>query len=225
MPVTLAHQPTSLISDTLAPPPLVMLWIQALQPKHLHLPLATASAPLVATASTRCAAQVTVTSERDYSANAAITAAMHGFLAATVGTYHDFIKPPPQAEVASKSSSISQGILRALSAPIRFASDMSGRLRSSRGGGVGPRSSAGVDTAPVAMFMPEDNIVYGEGGWRFHHDQFAAALPTAEERTFADALIATKMWPVCPPCHPTVAAGICHPRIYEEGFLYTNLLP
>lgn len=139
--------------------------------------------------------QAKIASENDYTANAAITAAMHGFLAATIGTYHDYIRPAPEPQRAGpgQTSTLSKGIMRALSAPIRFASGMSGRLSSSRR--RGPRAVPAA-ALPPAVFVPEDNIIYGEAGWRFHHDLFAAALSTPAEQDFAGALMETVMWTV-----------------------------
>lgn len=125
---------------------------------------------------------------------------MHTFLAATIGAFRDHVKPPPKAGRLGRSgmSRLSSRLFRALSAPIRFASDVSGRLRSGRSGRT-TRGAGAAGEAPVAMFMPEDNIIYGTGGWRFHHDQFAAALATPEHRALADTLIHTKLWTVCSP--------------------------
>lgn len=141
--------------------------------------------------------QATTTSPDDYTFNEAITTAMHGFLAATIGTYRDHIKPPPSAGLDRQpgKSSFSKGLLRALSAPIRFASDVSGRLRSSRTSRL-PAGSGAASPPPTAMFMPEDNIIFGEAGWRFHHDQFAATQAAPEARALADLLIKTKLWTV-----------------------------
>eukprot|EP00892_Ulva_mutabilis_P012632 jgi/Ulvmu1/9741/UM055_0081.1 len=141
-----------------------------------------------------------VTSPNDYTCNAAITSAMHGFLAATLGTYRDHIKGPAAAcraaTASSGTSKFSKSLMRALSAPLRLASDMSGRLRSVRSARVERRrGGAATAVAPAApVFMPEDHIVNGEGGWRFHHEQFAAALATQQQRELAGLLIQTTLW-------------------------------